>query len=217
MPLENATNISQLDDRYPLPSDPGSRGDDHLRLVKGVLKKQFPGVDGNGFKKPITLTEDFLNSLPQTIQDLQNNMDKRWPIGCLLLLVTTANPNGDYPGTWERVDADATLYINQGNAAPGALTGNNNPTVPVPRHTHGASFSGNQLPGHSHGDVPARVRVKVGGSTNTLYSPYQDGNTNSVSAGTPTGSVTVSESGTVNATIDVRGQRLLVNVWKRTS
>lgn len=216
MPLENANTVNQLDDRYPLPSDPGSRGDDHLRLIKSVLKKQFPGEDGNGFNTPITLTEEFLNGLPAAIQSLQDNMDKRWPVGCLLLLVTTADPNDDYPGTWERVDADATLYINQGNAAPGGVTGNNNPTVPVAQHSHGASFTGNPLPEHSHPGVPARTRVQVGGSTNTLYSPYQDGNTGGASAGTPTGAVTVNNAGTAGATLDVRGQRLLINVWKRT-
>lgn len=216
MPLENAGNISQLDARYPLPSDPGSRGDDHLRLIKDVLKKQFPGQAGNGFTTPITLTEEFLNGLPAAIAALQTNMEKRWPVGCLLLLVTTIDPNGDYPGTWERVDADATLYINQGSAIPGGVVGNNTPTVPVPKHGHTGTFAGAKLPDHTHGGVPARVRVEVGGSTGTLYSVYQDGNTEAASGGTPTGTVTIADSGTNAATLDVRGQRLLINVWKRT-
>lgn len=217
MPLENANNISQIDDRYPLPSDPGSRGDDHLRLIKSVLKKQFPGKDGNGFNTPITLTEEFLNGLPAAIQSLQDKMDKRWPVGCLLLLVVSTDPNGDYPGTWERIKVDASLHINPTDAAPGPLTGSNTPTVPVPKHSHVAKFTGQQMEPHSHPLTAFRQGGDwhVGQGPNTIYSSQF--NTSSVTAGTPKGAVTVDDSGTQGATIDVRGQRLLVNVWKRTA
>ena len=65
MPLENATTLSGLDSTWPLGLDSASRGDDHLRLLKAVLKAQFPGAGGQGFSKPITVTEDELNALPQ--------------------------------------------------------------------------------------------------------------------------------------------------------
>lgn len=42
MPLESASFISQLDSANPLGTEPKSVADDHLRLIKNVLKTQFP-------------------------------------------------------------------------------------------------------------------------------------------------------------------------------
>ncbi len=38
MPIEGASNISQLDDSYPLSGDQTNQGDNHIRLLKQVLK-----------------------------------------------------------------------------------------------------------------------------------------------------------------------------------
>tara|TARA_Y100000296_G_C5159888_1_gene251209 strand:- start:38 stop:745 length:708 start_codon:yes stop_codon:yes gene_type:complete len=45
MALESATYISGLVDTNPSGSDSISQGDDHLRLIKDVLKNSFPDVD----------------------------------------------------------------------------------------------------------------------------------------------------------------------------
>lgn len=42
MPVETANFISQLNDSYPLGSDDSGDGDNHLRLIKAILKAQFP-------------------------------------------------------------------------------------------------------------------------------------------------------------------------------
>ena len=44
MTVESATYISQLNTSNPAASDNISEGDDHLRLIKSVLKAQFPGL-----------------------------------------------------------------------------------------------------------------------------------------------------------------------------
>ena len=44
MPVESATYISQLNTAYPAAGDNISEGDDHVRLVKTVLKAQFPNL-----------------------------------------------------------------------------------------------------------------------------------------------------------------------------
>lgn len=44
MTVESASYISQLNTSYPAASDNISEGDDHLRLVKSVLKTQFPNL-----------------------------------------------------------------------------------------------------------------------------------------------------------------------------
>jgi hypothetical protein len=63
MPLESATTISSLDSSWPLGGDPANQGDDHLRLIKAVLKAQFPGAGAAGFNTPINATEAELNAL----------------------------------------------------------------------------------------------------------------------------------------------------------
>ena len=46
MALESGTYISQLNSSNPTTSDDVAEGDDHLRLIKAVLKNQFSGLTG---------------------------------------------------------------------------------------------------------------------------------------------------------------------------
>ncbi|MEH6435776.1 hypothetical protein [Massilia sp. DD77] len=46
MGLETGDYISDLVDTNPTPGDPKAQGDDHLRLIKKVLKKCFPNITG---------------------------------------------------------------------------------------------------------------------------------------------------------------------------
>ena len=63
MGLEAGSTISSLIASNPTSSDPVSQGDNHLQLIKSVLKAQFPGVGGLGYATAITATEAELNSL----------------------------------------------------------------------------------------------------------------------------------------------------------
>jgi hypothetical protein len=58
MPLETGDYISDLVETNPPGTDPVSQGDDHLRLIKHVLKTTFPNIDG-----PVNLTDEELNGL----------------------------------------------------------------------------------------------------------------------------------------------------------
>lgn len=60
MSLENATFIANLVASNPEGTDPKSQGDDHLRMIKQVLKNQFAGFT-QGI--PITKTESEINSM----------------------------------------------------------------------------------------------------------------------------------------------------------
>ena len=60
MGLETASYISQLNSSNPTATDPVSEGDDHLRLVKGVLKTQFSGLSGT---TAVTTSEAEMNIL----------------------------------------------------------------------------------------------------------------------------------------------------------
>lgn len=215
MPLENASTIEQLDSTWPLGLDSSSRGDDHLRLLKAVLKAQFPGASGRGFSKPITISEDDLNSLPQKIADIGKTL---FPVGSVVMRMDAVNPATLYGGTWQLITGDATITFGNGAAQSGKASGNNNPSVPLPRHGHAATFSGNQLPPHNH-DTYFKATKQGGpnGWAPTTYNNLVPIRTSLDSAGTPSGSVNVQESGSDNATIDVRGARIAINVWLRTA
>lgn len=60
MSLETASFIKDLVATNPLGTDPKSQGDDHLRMIKAVLKSQFSGFTQGA---AITLTESRLNAL----------------------------------------------------------------------------------------------------------------------------------------------------------
>jgi len=73
MGLETASYINQLDETFPGSSDQVSQGDDHLRLIKSVLKTQFPNL-GNA---PVNITAaqaNFLIGVTSAIQDQLDNL-----------------------------------------------------------------------------------------------------------------------------------------------
>ena len=57
MTVETATYIADLNATYPAGTDAKSEGDDHLRLIKEVLKASFPNIDG-----AVTATDATLNT-----------------------------------------------------------------------------------------------------------------------------------------------------------
>ena len=81
MPLETGTTLADLDRTYPLAGDPTSQGDDHLRLLKSILKDQFPGSGGDGFSKTIVATEDEINSLTGVTGNIQGQLDGKVDAG----------------------------------------------------------------------------------------------------------------------------------------
>lgn len=58
MTVENASFIPQLNQEFPQPKDLLKEGDDHIRLVKKVLRNCFPKID-----KGLDATADWVNSL----------------------------------------------------------------------------------------------------------------------------------------------------------
>jgi hypothetical protein len=75
MSLESTTTIAGLVAANPAATDPFHQGDDHLRLVKTVLKTTFPGSGGTGFSKPITATEDELNFVHNVTSAIQTQIN----------------------------------------------------------------------------------------------------------------------------------------------
>lgn len=84
MSLENAKTIAQLDETWPESSDDISQGDNHLRMIKDVLKVTFPGSSGDGFNKPIEATENELNHLTGVIANIQEQLDSKGDDGAFV-------------------------------------------------------------------------------------------------------------------------------------
>jgi hypothetical protein len=151
MPVESAATISGFDSSYPLPNDPMLQGDDHLRLIKAVLKSQFPGVGGQGFAKVITATEDQINSLTGVTGNIQNRLaflegNLLAPSGTVMLF------GGVVPTGWSVVpQANDRLLILTGNA--GNTGGSESPYSFNKSHAHSTqsqTLTQNQIPSHTH-------------------------------------------------------------------
>lgn len=126
MPLEHANTIEQLDNRWPLGTDGADDGDDHIRVIKNVLKKQFPGSSGQGFSKPITITEDQLNDIPGML----------YTVNSIVLRLDDVNPATIYGGTWALITGDACLSFGDGSILDGLPYGENEVKPPLPKHRH---------------------------------------------------------------------------------
>lgn len=213
MPLEQATTIAELDEQWPNGQDSVDRGDDHLRLIKKVLKTTFAGPDGKGFKKPLTVDPDVLNGLAQTILDMKNTIKETHAVGNIIFRDDATDPATLYPGTtWTLLTGDACIALAT-TANAGTTSGNNNPAVPVAEHTHGASIG--WVGDHAHGG-----NVGTGGASFEHHQyngrmPCEAWQSGTGAAGAHTHSISIAAAGQAGATIDVRGARKYLCAWKR--
>lgn len=218
MPLEVANTIADLDEQWPNGNDGVDRGDDHIRMLKHVLKSTFPGPSpGNGFGVPLTVDPVLLNNLQATIDELKTSIKNANPVGSLVFRADNINPATLYPGTsWTLLYADACIALGNGNNG-GVVYGNNSPSVPLPLHTHGSTMVANGA--HEHmvlGVVGSYVKRADGGGNMDVPAGGVTGSPVS-QAGLHDHALSIHESGVANPTIDVRGTRMYLNVWKRTA
>lgn len=75
MSVESALHPQQLNTNWPQPQDFVSEGDDHLRLLKTVLKTTFPNVAG-----AVTVSEVEINYLAGLAEPVQTQLDARGKI-----------------------------------------------------------------------------------------------------------------------------------------
>lgn len=236
MPLEQASNISQLDDQWPNGTDSVDRGDDHIRLLKSVLKKQFPGPGGNGFSTPLTVDPSVLNSIAQTLKEMSDKIVNVHSVGSVIFRDDATDPGTIYPGTtWTLLSGDSAIALaTQQNV--GSTIGTNDPGVPLQSHSHGVSLSGNFNHQHyvftgaanqygtplasSPNARPAATGIKRSFTDRDDYMIMESaggGNCglteNAAIAVNLSGSTAA--AGTAGPTLNVRGQRRLICAWKR--
>ena len=187
MGLETGSTIASFITSNPTSSDPVNQGDDHLRLIKSILKAQFPGAGGLGFTIPITATESELNAL----HGLTNFY---FPSGTRMPFAQASAPTGWTQDTTSNADNRMLRVVSSaGNGVGGSASPILNNTVSS--HTH--TFTGNALgnhthtdSGHNHGYGPVvftyagggNAQFSMNGGAITSYA-----NISSNSAGTPSG------------------------------
>jgi hypothetical protein len=193
MGLETGTTIASFISSNPTSADPVNEGDNHLRLIKSVLKAQFPGAGGLGYATAITATEAELNAL----HGLTNYY---FPSGTRMPFAQAAAPTG---WTQDTTDKATNRMLRVVNTAGNGVGGTDSPILnnkTMVAHTH--AFTGNALTAHTHTDsghahtVAYYTELGGGGSgknTGLGASSYStstsSANISSNSAGTPTGSI----------------------------
>ena len=163
MGLETGSTISSFITSNPTSSDPVNQGDDHLRLIKSVLKAQFPGSGGLGYSTAITTTEAELNAL-------HGFTNIGFATGTRLPFFNATAPTG-----WTQVTTYTNHMLRVVGTAGGATGGTDNPVfnnTSVPAHTH--IFTGTAHThtdsGHVHNNGMT-TGLGFAGGANTLYLP----------------------------------------------
>lgn len=160
MGVETASFLAQLNLNWPLGADSRSQGDDHLRLIKQVLKTTFPGAGGQGLASAINVTEAELNFLSGVTSPIQSQISNAtFPAGTVLPFYQAAPPPG-----WTLVNVD-NFMLRAVNTAGGTSGGTDSPIsmAVVPSHSH--SLSGISL--SSNGD---HAHTAIQGAQNGLSS-----------------------------------------------
>jgi hypothetical protein len=166
---QDTSTIDGLDDSWPLGNDPTLDGDNHLRLIKRVLKLVFPGENGTGFAEPIVATETELNYLSGVTSNVQDQFyDLKSDLGDARRLLSAPDKtalllynqsNYPVPLGWKRVViTDNYMVVATSLQYAGTFQGVDDPIINV--HTHSQStikITAANLPPHNHALVNTRV------------------------------------------------------------
>ncbi len=143
MPIETGTVIEDLDPLWPLSGDFLLEGDNHLRLIKSILKDQFPGVAGQGYAIPIVATEEELNFSQGLTGNIQDQIDAlgdtvdgvlNAPFGTVMTFYQDTPPAG-----WSLITGIDDSMMRVVNALGGQSAGTDSPISLNLDHSHATS------------------------------------------------------------------------------
>lgn len=143
MALETGDYISDLVPTNPTGADARRLGDDHIRLIKDILQKTFPNLDG-----PVTATPAELNKSTDTTLD--------FPVGGIILWSGLV---ADVPAGWAFCDGTngtpnlTNRFVigadgDSGGTSPVAATGGSRNTSASNTEYH--TLTAAEIPAHSH-------------------------------------------------------------------
>lgn len=186
MGLESGTTVSSLRDDWPLADDPVSAGENHIQLIKKILKDSFTGGStssgqGRGLAGAVTATHTELNTTKGATSNLQAQINALtaisgtvFPSGFQMLIGNiNAIPVGFYyfaggggNDSYIRVTGAST-----GSQIPGTTGGVQSVITPVQmNHSHGGytgykTLSASDIPTHTH------YTINSGWTTNPYAAP----------------------------------------------
>ncbi len=201
MAIESAAFISDLNTSNPPGSDPVGQADDHIRLLKSVLKSTFPNISGQ-----VTSTHTQLNGslIPTGAILLWSGATNSLPSGWVLCNGQTV-ARSDGTGNITTPDLQNRFVVCAGTTYPVGNTGgaaSNTPTITltnqavtlteaqIPAHSHTATVTD---PGHNHtindpGHTHSYDRSQTGTFANgTVFVSMESGKTNTVTGNNTTG------------------------------
>lgn len=178
MPLETATFISQLVAANPTSTDLASQGDDHIRLLKQVLKSTFPSLEGAVNKTAYQMNNPVPIGVITAWYGTVASIPDGWAL-CNGQTIARSDGAGDIvtPDLRGRFIAGATSAV-------GAIAGEaTTETSPAGSHSHGGvtgssgahshTLSVGSAGAHTHGSVTSlagghshTISVSAGGNHN---------------------------------------------------
>jgi microcystin-dependent protein len=158
MPIESASYINQLNTSYPASTDGVQEGDDHIRLVKSVLKSTFPNITG-----PVTVSQNELNNIvPIGVITMWYGATNALPPGWALCNGQTVQKS-DASGPITTPDLRNRFVVGAGSTyAVNATGGGTSYTFTMQAaggHTHTASTG--SAGSHNHGGVTGDTALSI--------------------------------------------------------
>lgn len=175
--------------------------------------------------------------------DYKRTVDATRYIGSTLLSFDSTNPEDLYPWqSWSLITGDASIRLGDGTTQSKTLSGgSNDPTVPVPEHTHnmdhnhptattdtnthihdiGMPWSIDEndrgLLRYSFVGTSGSVFKTAGTSGSSPIVPFSSPHSHAHAVPIPYHTGYTGSTGNAEATIDVRGRSIKMNLWVRTA
>lgn len=179
MALETGTYIDDLVEANPTSTDPVKQGDDHLRLIKKVLKNTFANITN-----AVTVTHTELNRLGGVTSNVQNQLDDKldasdYTANDILTKLKTVDGEGSGldAAKFEGLDAADFLRSNDDDTFSGAMLMKTTSGGKVPLKVFKLVDSGSEVPALVIGNDGESSDILIEARSNTDAASVDQGDT----------------------------------------